>query len=124
MNWYKVSQLSSTLYHATYRANLKSIQQVGITPCPEGGVKMYQDCQNGVYLHTDPDVAYSYVETADNDSIPDEWIEGGDIVVLGVNSVYLDPELLVADPNIDPSHDTNSFLYNGVIPPSAITGVL
>jgi len=131
MNWYKKAQqvnmelpIPSTLFHATYRANLESIQQVGITSCPEGGVKMYQDCQNGVYLHTDPDVAYSYVETADNDSIPNEWIEGGDIVVLSINVSYLDVELLETDPNLPPPMNEDSFLYNGTIPTGAITGVL
>jgi len=126
MNWYKIAQLDipSILYHATFRNNIESIKQRGLVPSFNGIVKCWPDCKNGVYLHSDPDVAYSYAEIADNPDIPEEWFEDeNNVVVLEINTITLDKNLFEIDPNL-PSEQIGSYLYNGTIPSNTIIRII
>ena len=122
-NWYKIAQLEIplVLYHATFRHNLESIKKEGLNPYLNGIVKCWPDCENGIYLHIDPDVAMSYAETTDNPNISEEWLDN--IIVLEINTISLDKNLFVTDPNlVDPT--TDSFLYRGIIPYSSVKNIL
>ena len=124
MDWYKKSQFTmeipTTLYHATFRANLSKIMKEGLVP-GGGGLQCYEGCSKGVYLHSDPDVAYSFPETSDNLKIPEEWYE--DIVVLVIDANMLDILSFDEDPELPPgTHE--SFIYHDVVPPSAIKDFL
>lgn len=128
-SWYKKSQfvmnIPETLYHATYGANLPKIKDSGGI-LPEGDfIKCWPSCVSGVYLHSNPDVAYSYPETADVSEIPDEYYES--IVVLEIDATKLNIELFEYDPNILPNLDDdleNSYVYHGKIPLSAIKRII
>ncbi len=128
MNWYKKAQINneieipSLLYHATFKANIENIKQKGLNPYIDGIRKCWEDCINGVYLHVDPDVAASHVESSDNPNIPDEWFD--DIISLEIDTIFLDKNLLKTDPNIHPPDNIYSFLYEGIIPYSAVRNIL
>ena len=111
------------LYHATVRKLTPSIFKKGLLP---NGIEyhMYKFSMEepGVYMSSDKQFAISMVETADEDSsnIPEEWFE--DIVVLFIDIHKLDnKKLFEKDPRFRGiEKDPKSFLYRGIIPPSAI----
>jgi len=127
MNWYKKAQqlnIPSILYHSTFKNNIESIKQRGLVPSFDGIVKCWPECKNGVYLHSDPDVAYSYAEIADNPNIPEEWFEAeNNIVILEINTTTLNKNLFEIDPNL-PSEQIGSYLYNGTIPSNTIIRII
>lgn len=109
------------LYHATYRPLLKKIKLEGL-----GGISaksMWGDSKRGVvYLAKEDYVAASYAEVAidENEQIPESWEEK--IVILTIDTSYLDPNKLFIDENVlDNEGDTLE--YRGVIPWEAITKV-
>jgi hypothetical protein len=109
------------LYHATYKPLLKKIKLEGL-----GGIStkpMWNDSKRGVvYLAKNKDVAASYAEIAldENDNIPESWEEK--IVVLTINTSYLNPDKLFVDTNVlDNEGDTLE--YEGIIPWKAITKI-
>ena len=97
-----------TLYHATYKPLLKSIQTNGL-----GGSRAqtkWTDSKPGVvYLAKDPDVAVSYAETSDE--VPEEWLD--QIVVLAISTDSLDTSKLKDDENV--LDDDSTLEYHGVI---------
>jgi hypothetical protein len=125
MSWYNKAQkfetIPSILFHATFNANINSIKQQGLNPYYNGIVKCWEDCKNGIYLHSDPDVASDYTMESSNPNIPEEWFD--DIIALEINTSSLDISLFSHDPNLPEEH-IDSFLYEGVIPFSAIRNIL
>lgn len=97
-----------TLYHATYKPLLKSIQANGLGG--GGAQTKWTDSKPGVvYLAKDPDVAVSYAET--NDEVPEEWLD--QIVVLAISTDSLDTSKLKDDENV--LDDDSTLEYHGVI---------
>lgn len=110
------------LYHATYRPLLRSIKKHGIVP---GGkrFKNFDWSKNFVYLAEQPENAISFVEVAENDDIPEDWID--DIVVLEVDVSKLNLTKMAPDENWNPAVADDevgyrSFQYDGIIPTDAI----
>ena len=103
-----------TLYHATYRPLLKSIEQHGL-----GGDKAqskWEDSKPGVvYLALDKNVAESYAETSD--VVPDDWIDK--IIILEISTAGLDPNKFNIDNNVQ-DNEGDTLEYHGIIPVSNI----
>tara|TARA_R100000458_G_C8249193_1_gene226483 strand:- start:609 stop:983 length:375 start_codon:yes stop_codon:yes gene_type:complete len=94
------------LYHATYRDLVDSIQKSGL-----GGKRLtnWSGSREGVvYLHIDPDAAYSYAETADEE-------DEKEVVVYKVNTAELDAELFQLDREIL-DNQGESWEYHSIIP--------
>lgn len=115
-------EIPEKLYHATYRPLLRSIQKHGIVP---GGkrFKNFDWSKNFVYLAEQPENAISFVEVAENDDIPEDWID--DIVVLEVDVSKLNLTKMTPDENWNPGVSDDyvgyrSFQYDGTIPTDAI----
>lgn len=115
-------EIPEKVYHATYRALLDEILDGGIVP---GGKDIQNFDWSGkyVYLAETPENAISFVENAENESIPEEWLD--DIVVLEVDMSKLDLTNMAPDENWNPSIEDGeegyrSFQYNGIVPPEAI----
>jgi RNA:NAD 2'-phosphotransferase (TPT1/KptA family) len=104
------------LYHATYRPLLDSIIKNGLGNTDQ---KWWEDSEPGaVYLARDPDSAYDFAETAETP--PDEYID--DIVVLAIDTKYLDYNELEIDPNNYVENEEDSTLiYYGIIDPESIS---
>jgi hypothetical protein len=111
INEIKVPKL---LFHGTFKPLLKKIKRDGL-----GGLSskpMWEDSQRGVvYLAIDPDVAYSYVETAfeDNEDLPESW--GDKMIVLVIDTTTLDHDKFYIDRNVL-DNDGSTLEYHGVIP--------
>lgn len=104
------------LYHATFRARLKSIRNMGLGAKQ---IKNWGISESGVvYLCDDADVAASYCDCAEN--VSDSVYDSG-IIVLAVDSRILDKNNIRVDGNIH--DDTKSYIYRGVIPPEKIAVV-
>lgn len=93
------------LYHATYQALLPSILEEGLLTFPADerreldnwGLKDKYIREYGmrpVFLAKDPDYAYDFAETADK--ISNEIYDSG-IVVLEIDTAYLDPHAMLVD---------------------------
>ena len=111
------NNLPQYLYHATYELYLKSIMKNGL-----GGNnlrKNWSDSKdNTVYLSTDPNIAESFAETSE--LADDDFIDNNDIIILQINTKFLDKNKLHLDSNISDNNDY-SFEYNGIIPSNAIS---
>lgn len=111
------NNLPEYLYHATYELYLKSIMKNGL-----GGNnlrKNWSDSKdNTVYLSTDPNIAESFAETSE--LADDDFIDNNDIIILQINTKFLDKNKLHLDSNISDNNDY-SFEYNGIIPSNAIS---
>jgi len=113
----------TVLYHATYMPLVESIMKHGIVP---GGKKLknFDWSKNFVYLAADKNNAISFVECAENDNIPEEWLD--EIVVFSVDVSKLDKSKLSPDEHWNPSvaddeaDGWQSYQYSGIIPPDAI----
>ena len=110
------------LYHATYRPLLDEILHYGLIP---GGkdIQNFDWSNKFVYLAEEPENAISFVETSENENIPEEWLE--QIVVIEIDVSKLDLSKMSPDENWNPSTGEgetgyHSFQYNGVIPPDAL----
>jgi len=117
MSWFnKISQethfnIPKILYHATYRAFNNSILEKGLIPrytC------IWDDCQYGVYLANNPNLAESFCETSEN--VPDEYID--DIIIFSVDTSLLDSDKFEPDPHtlLDKNQNLECYIYRGVIP--------
>lgn len=100
------------LYHSTFRANLKSIKELGL------GAKQPKNwdfsLDGEVCLCSDSDAAFSFCEVAED--ISDSKYNSG-IVVLAVDSEVLDWRLVVKDQNIREEKPMCTFIaYRGIIP--------
>jgi len=107
------------LYHATFWELTPSIFEKGIV---SGGTQYINFIGNdpGVYLTPDKNLAVSFVETSENEEIPKEWFD--EIVILTIDLRKLDnKKLFEKDPHWNVGKKVSkSFLYKGVIPPSAV----
>lgn len=99
------------LYHATYSDLLPMIKKIGLGNSP---YKNWSDSNNKfIYLASDPDEAYSYAETLeDEDNIQD--YQNSDIIVLEIDSNDLDLSKLSNDENVIGGNST--YQYEGIIP--------
>ena len=129
----KINQISNNipkiLYHATYAAYVDSILEKGLIP---RYVCTWEDCQYGVYLAIDADMAQSFPETTDNPNIPDEYTDN--IAIFLVNTSQLDktkfspdPHYVLDYPNLnEPEKQMQqqkhivSWIYKDIIPVTAI----
>ena len=110
------------LYHATVWELTPSIFKKGLLP---NGIEhhMYENNDWGVYMSSDKHFSIGMVQSADeySSNIPEEWFD--DIVVLFIDTHKLnDKKLFEKDPHINSERkkEPKSFLYKGIIPPSAI----
>ena len=108
-------QVPEKLYHATFSKLLRKIKRCGYLG--NSPYKLWSDSNNKyVYLATDPDEAYSYAETAlddcDNERLYD-MLEDDDIVILEIDSKYLDKNKLFKDENVVDGETT--YQYEGII---------
>ena len=117
-------QLPQYLYHATYPHRWKKIQQTGglKTTLPRQA-RNWSDSRNVICLSEDPDVAESYAETA-LDELDRDW----DIVILKINTKYLDKNYLSYDANIlydeedaEEGFEQTEYEYSKDIPLEAIS---
>lgn len=101
------------LYHGTFRKRLNSIRKTGL------GAKQIKNWDISedkvVYFATDPDVAESFCECAEDVS---ESVYDSGIVVLAVDSRALNRDKLRIDPNI--KDEVISYTYSGVVDPRLI----
>lgn len=98
------------LYHATTEDRLKSVKKYGLLKNKESNWEGMQ--MNGyIYLAFDPSVAEDYVRETDN-------YDDQEIVVLKVDSKYLDTERICYDYNnhCETIEYINSIAYDGNIP--------
>ena len=107
------------LYHATFEPWVQSIVEKGLIPRFH---KVWEDCEEGIFLANDPYEAESYCEIAENEDIPEDWLD--DIVVFVIDISKLDPALLGVDPHniivISPCEPVHTWIYRGIIPTDAI----
>ena len=116
------------LYHATLRAFEPSIMKSGLLP--GGNLRMFDwSDKNYVYLSNYPDIASIFVDPGviEPDAEHEEQIlelmnQGG--VIFKIDQNKLNRSLLRADPHFVRDDDTGeeTYIYSGVIPPSAIIG--
>lgn len=119
----KADYQPSVLYHATYEPLVNSILHHGIVP---GGkeFKNFDWSKDFVYLAAAKNNAISFIESSENENIPEEWFD--QIVALAVDVSKLDKSKLTSDehwnPDITDEEDGwQSYQYMGIIPPNAIT---
>lgn len=101
----------SKLYHATFNDYVPSIMRNGLIP------NFYQNwvfSDSYVYLGIDAYQCQSYLEESD---APDEFFENG-IAILEIDTDMLDKNKLTVDEN---NLDGDTFQYEGIIIPAAIT---
>ena len=108
-------QVPEKLYHATFSKLLRKIKKCGYLG--NSPYKLWSDSNKKyVYLATDPDEAYSYAETAlddcDNERLYD-MLEDDDIVILEIDTKYLDKNKLFKDENVVDGETT--YQYEGII---------
>lgn len=99
-------------FHATYRARIAGIKRDGLGAKQ---IKNWDFSKDGVVcLSSDPSVAYSYCESADD--VPDSVYDSG-IVVFEIDPAGMKAALLSKDSNIqeDPETGVINFEYHGVI---------
>lgn len=102
------------LYHATYKANLESILELGLGAIQR---KNWDISTDGVVcFSTDMDAAISYCETAED--VSDEVYDSG-IVCLEIDSEKLNDSLLFLDSNIlyEDEEEAECYCYRGIIAP-------
>lgn len=91
-----IEKLPQYLYHATYPHRWKMIKQTGgLKTNLNRKLRNWSDSRDVICLSEDPDVAESYAETA-LDELDKDW----DIIVLKIDTKYLDKNYLSYDANI------------------------
>lgn len=117
-------QLPQYLYHATYPHRWKKIQQTGgLKTILSRQARNWSDSRDVICLSEDPDVAESYAETA-LDELDKDW----DIIILKINTKYLDKSYLSYDANIlydeedaEEGFEQTEYEYSKDIPLAAIS---
>ena len=109
--------IPSVLYHATFKKYLKGILKNGLKTNVK--CRNYDWCEKAVYLASTPGLAESFAETTEAD-IPQE--EFDNIIILEINTLYLDKTLIDKDPyaNLEDEQPETSWIYRKDIPPEAI----
>lgn len=107
-------QVPEKLYYATFSKLLRKIKKCGYLG--NSPYKLSDSNNKYVYLSTDPDKAYSYAETAlddyDNERLYD-MLKDDDIVILEIDTKYLDKNKLFRDENVVDGETT--YQYKGII---------
>ncbi len=116
------------LYHATLKAFEPSIMKSGLLP--GGNLRMFDWSDSKfVYLSNYPDIARDFVDPSviepdeeHEEQIFDLMKQGG--VILKIDQNKLNRNLLSTDPHFiqDADDGAETYIYSGVIPPSAIIG--
>lgn len=117
-------QLPQYLYHATYPHRWKMIKQAGgLKTHLNRRLRNWSDSRDVICLSEDPDVAESYAETA-LDELDKDW----DIVILKIDTKYLDKNYLSYDANIlydeddaEEGFEQTEYEYSKDIPLEAIS---
>lgn len=117
-------QLPQYLYHATYPHRWKMIKQAGgLKTHLNRKLRNWSDSRNVICLSEDPDVAESYAETA-LDELDKDW----DIIILKIDTKYLDKNYLSYDANIlyaeedaEEGFEQSEYEYSKDIPLEAIS---
>lgn len=105
------------LYHATFGPYLASVLRWGLGGAPSMPSPNWEDSEPGVvYLAASLEVARSYAEATD--AVPEDWLDH--IVVLEVDARLLQPEQLMADPNVRDDAPGQTFVYRGIIQDQAL----
>lgn len=108
-------QVPKKLYYATFSKLLRKIKKCGYLG--NSPYKSWSDSNNKyVYLSTDPDKAYSYAETTLDDCNNErlyDMLEDDDIVILEIDTKYLDKNKLFRDENVVDGETT--YQYKGII---------
>lgn len=105
----------SRLYHATYKPALKLIKQHGLGANPEGRINAWEGTSGKyVYLSYDREDAFCFAEAAENEDLPEKYLEN--IIVLMIDISDLDLSLLDFDENNRTEEPHKTFQYNGIIP--------
>ena len=108
------------LFHATFNDLVPFIQSGGLIP--NGKLfKNFEDIEWGVYLSSDDNFAGNMVQASENPKLPEKWFD--EIVILVIDTSGLDPKKFDVDPNVNFSDENvspKSYIYKGIIPPSAI----
>lgn len=107
-------QMQNFVYHATFRSNLQGIRKKGLEP---GHTKNWADSKpNVICLSSNPDIAYSYCESAEEVS---EVKYGSGIVMLAIPIVSLNTAFIRLDSNIR-MNNSECYEYGGRIPSELI----
>jgi len=115
-----LSKVPDKLYHATFGAYLKSVNEEGLITDRN---KTYVDCKPGyVYLTEQKDNAISFCEAADD--IPEEIHKSG-VYCFEVDMTTVDKSLAILDPNILDiefyEEGQRAYAFKGNIPKGSIT---
>lgn len=91
-------KLPFTLYHATLKSNLPSIEKYGLggnttNKLWDSQTDYFQNYQKGVFLADNPDVARDFVESS-------EYYDDEDIVIFEIYRADLELSNLFIDPNV------------------------
>lgn len=111
-----LNNLPDKLYHATFLPRWEEIKKSGGLQT-NTKYKNYEDSRNVICMEADPDAAYSYAEVA-----MDDMEEELPIVILEINTSYLDTKFIDVDKNIcrDEDDEITSYEYMKNIPLDAI----
>lgn len=109
-------QNPSIFYHATYKPLLNKIKKFGLRVDAK---KRWSDSKNVIYLSSDPDVAASYAESADD--LPDGWED--QIIILKIEGKHLNQSKIFNDSNVRSDESSETFEYHENIPFSSISNV-
>jgi hypothetical protein len=111
------------LYHATFNALIPRISKMGLIPHDDTVLHNFDNIDRGVYLAEDPQSAGAFVETSENEKIPEEWFD--DIVIIAIDTSKLDISKFDVDPNVIPGEGECNvpFLYRGIVPPTAFQDI-
>ena len=122
---YELQNIPSILYHATFKPLLKSIKKNGLGNYDYIKYINWENNNRGVWLHRNTEEAKDYVETSENENIPEEWFD--QIIAIPIKTINLDLKLLIPDPELEANRLYNdssfkndadsydSFLYKGII---------
>jgi hypothetical protein len=122
-----IEKLPQYLYHATYPHRWKMIKQAGgLKTHLNRRLRNWSDSRDVICLSEDPNVAESYAETA-LDELDKDW----DIIVLKIDTKYLDKSYLSYDDNIlydeedaEEGFEQTEYEYSKDIPLEAISLIL
>lgn len=118
------------LYHATWPTNLRSIRSGGIRPNGFEGVYLAGKAHHAAGFLALRGVEYGGMETKVIDGVSHtipKIIKHDSIIIFEVDTARLDKSLLTDSSDHNSSMypaDLKSYVYDGHIPPSAITDVL
>ena len=104
-------------YHATFQNRIDSIKSKGLGGVKSRELKNFKDCDNGVYLAKEPEIAFYFMlelyhDGKIKDLTPREALEAFRVIV--VDDSRLDHSKLRVDDNPGAGHH-GCFIYDGEI---------